>query len=436
MLVLITRANFDEGEPVEPPLPDFETRIDYDVWFEAAIRGRARREDNAAELYEEILARAGSLDAGRMEAVVGAAGAADETNSRKPWDPDDEPAEEAVCRTTLPQLEVYKQAAQKPYFHFESMPWRAGVEPPSTQWKLLDLMAWAGRVSRAAWRIVDDKPDPREFVALAAANLGLARQGERVARFPDATCASRIRRAVYYDLLAGLQHGVLSEPHRQRCLELLRTADSELPSLRSIAYFTLAEQYAQLQARAFGERLPLWQKKPVTWNTTTAAQLGELIAERDAIRAALRSTAEGPAWPITADDYAHTHPHGTVGEVAGACSSVAGYGTLLLPMTRVVLSELEALRRGTRLVFEMFAYRDQHGSLPENLDALTDVPAWCKVDPFGGQSLVYVRSGESFRLYSVAADCIDGGGVHAADWGRRGSGGDYVIWPLAESKPR
>lgn len=436
MLVLITRANFDEGEPVEPPLPDFETRIDYDVWFEAAIRGRARREDNAAELYEEILGRAGSLDAGRMEAVLGASGTLDQTNLRKPWEPDDEPGEEAAYHSTLPLLEAYKQAAQKPYFHFESMRWRAGFDPPATQWKLLDLIAWAGRVSRAAWRVVNDKPDPREFVALAAANLGLARQGERVARFPDATCASRIRRAVYYDLLAGLQHGVLSEPHRQRCLEMLRTVDADLPSLRSIAYFSLAEQYAQLQTRALGERLPLWKKKPVTWSTTTAAHLGEWVAERDAIRAALKSAAEESTWPMTARDYPHFSPLGGSGETTDDRPSVARYATLLLPMIRGFLTEIETLRRGTRLVFEIFAYRDRMGALPERLDALTDVPAWCKGDPFGGQPLVYVRSGESFRLYSVAADCLNSGGVHNPDWGRRGSGGDYVIWPPEESKPR
>lgn len=433
--VMITLGNLNDGDLVEPPPPDFETRIDYDVWAEGSIRGRARPDDNAAEVYEEILTRAGSLDSERLEGMLGGSGA-EKGNLRVPWDPDDEPGVEAVYRTTLPLLEKYKQAAQKPYFHFESMRWRAGVEPPSTQWKLIDLSAWASRVSRAAWRILHNKPDPREFVGLAGANLGLARQGERVARFPDAACASRIRRSVYNDLLAGLRHEILPQADRRRCVELLRTADTELPSLRSIAYFTLAEHYALLQARAFGDGLPLWRKKPVTWGTTTAAQLEELIKDRDEIRAALQAAAEQTTRPMTASEYPYRSPLSGLGEATDERPSVARYATLLLPMTRSFLTEIETLRRGTRLVFEVFAYRDQHGNLPESLDALADVPAWCKIDPFGGKRLVYVRGGESFRLYSVAADCVDGGGVHNSDWGRRGSGGDYVIWPPDEPKTR
>jgi hypothetical protein len=83
----------------------------------------------------------------------------------------------------------------------------------------------------------------------------------------------------------------------------------------------------------------------------------------------------------------------------------------------------EAGRRATLLVAELRAYQQQHGQLPETLEALGGIDA--QIDPFTGQSFHYRRQGGDFVLYSAAGNGADDGGTHDP----RGENGDLLYWP-------
>lgn len=100
-----------------------------------------------------------------------------------------------------------------------------------------------------------------------------------------------------------------------------------------------------------------------------------------------------------------------------------------------------ARRRGHRTVLELFIYRAEHGTFPEKLDALTNLPTEYRTDPFGGRPFVYRPSEAGFTLYSVGYDHDDDGGVHTrVPRANRGPterfisapDGDFVYWPIPE----
>jgi hypothetical protein len=83
----------------------------------------------------------------------------------------------------------------------------------------------------------------------------------------------------------------------------------------------------------------------------------------------------------------------------------------------------ESSRRATALVTNIMAYRQEHGSLPESLDAFGD--RGFLVDPFTNRRFVYRREGDGFKLYSAGPNGADDGGVHDP----RTQTNDLVYWP-------
>ncbi len=72
---------------------------------------------------------------------------------------------------------------------------------------------------------------------------------------------------------------------------------------------------------------------------------------------------------------------------------------------------------GTILSVALRLYRVEHGSYPETLTAL--VPDYLEVlptDPFSGQSFLYSRVGDDFRLYGVGYDKDDDEGAKGLRW--------------------
>jgi hypothetical protein len=93
--------------------------------------------------------------------------------------------------------------------------------------------------------------------------------------------------------------------------------------------------------------------------------------------------------------------------------------------TRKQQAQTEAERRMTHLLFDVLAYRQATGELPDSLDVLPG-GGDLTLDPMTGDSFVYRRTGDEFTLYSVGADGQDDGGNH----NRRGEDGtDLVAWP-------
>jgi len=85
-------------------------------------------------------------------------------------------------------------------------------------------------------------------------------------------------------------------------------------------------------------------------------------------------------------------------------------------------------RRATVLTANIMAYRQQHGSYPDSLDAFGDREF--VVDPFTDQRFVYRRDGDSFVLYSLSENGVDDGGVHDG----RVRENDLRYWPRPEDK--
>lgn len=89
-------------------------------------------------------------------------------------------------------------------------------------------------------------------------------------------------------------------------------------------------------------------------------------------------------------------------------------------------TRLEADRRGTQLVANLMAYKQEHGAFPESLDVFAGRDF--ANDPFTNQRFRYSRTSNGFSLYSNGMNGTDEGGVKGSDGGRDG---DHVIWPRA-----
>lgn len=93
-------------------------------------------------------------------------------------------------------------------------------------------------------------------------------------------------------------------------------------------------------------------------------------------------------------------------------------------------------RRGTWLVLGLRRYRDEHGSWPSSLDAISKyVPAEAFLDPTNGAHFAYASEGDDFRLYSAGPNRIDEGGRARYVEARNHFEDDILIWPLAKPEP-
>jgi hypothetical protein len=94
-----------------------------------------------------------------------------------------------------------------------------------------------------------------------------------------------------------------------------------------------------------------------------------------------------------------------------------------LTRAHLVRTRGEATRRAAVLVASLNAYRQAHGDYPDSLDAFAGREF--ATDPFTGGGFVYRREGDSFRLYSTAANGLDDGGAHDP----KAETGDVLYWP-------
>jgi len=72
--------------------------------------------------------------------------------------------------------------------------------------------------------------------------------------------------------------------------------------------------------------------------------------------------------------------------------------------------------RATRLAMLVDVHRQQHGHLPETLDALdADAVAAIGGDPYNGKPFGYEIVERGFIVYSVGEDLVDGAEEHLGD---------------------
>ena len=89
----------------------------------------------------------------------------------------------------------------------------------------------------------------------------------------------------------------------------------------------------------------------------------------------------------------------------------------------LVHQRAEMQRQGTRLLVNLRAYHQVHGTYPDSLEPFADRDF--VEDPLSGQPFVYRREGDGFVLYSLGAAATDLGGQHD----RRAETGNYRFWP-------
>ncbi|TWT40953.1 hypothetical protein RAS1_36420 [Phycisphaerae bacterium RAS1] len=114
-------------------------------------------------------------------------------------------------------------------------------------------------------------------------------------------------------------------------------------------------------------------------------------------------------------------------------------GPRLNPLLRVLAPSLsraaylnarhDANTRASMLVTNILAYRQQHGRLPDSLDAFAG--RRFVDDPVAGSRFVYhVTEDGRFTLYSMGKDGVDNGGVHDP----KAETNDYLFWPRPTKK--
>ena len=100
-----------------------------------------------------------------------------------------------------------------------------------------------------------------------------------------------------------------------------------------------------------------------------------------------------------------------------------------LTRCRFAQARSRTLQSGTHTLYQVKAFEQANGRLPDSLDELSEGAASHRTDPFSGRDLIYERTEDGFRLYSTGPDGVDGGGAHD---NRCREGGDYVFWPVPE----
>lgn len=94
-----------------------------------------------------------------------------------------------------------------------------------------------------------------------------------------------------------------------------------------------------------------------------------------------------------------------------------------------------AYRRGLRILIGLRKYRDIYGRWPETLEQIESIVVdEALVDPHTQERFVYRTVGDSFKLYSQGQNCVDEGGMRAADFRDSAGADDVAIWPLQTHK--
>lgn len=424
-----------------PPEPDFITPVDYAAWFEKRVRRGEPQSQNAAPFYREILGEpipvTEAIERKTIENWKYGGGPGWNGDGKYPriWSVDERPDWKAAYEARRPMIERYKIESARAYIGFESAdygrtgPLEFGNWADEISWTFR-LTSWAGCVRDHAWQSKDGKLATSEFAALLQANLGLARQLERCGRTLFSLYGIRVRRQVYDDLLELIDQGLLRPAERRRILAITKNADTQLCPLADEFAGQLAEGYAAIQTSAWGDKIQWMPFRPTApLPLVEPKKRAALIAARDELRGFYRGCAAldlQQSRTTLADEIAAVarlfKRAESEGDIEGTVKATVG-GLDLRFRTL-------AVRRATRLVYEIYGFHDLNGRFPSDLDELKGVDAVLKTDPFGGKPFVYVRTSDSFRLYSAGLNCRDDAGVHDQGWGEKAPDSDYIIWPV------
>jgi hypothetical protein len=94
---------------------------------------------------------------------------------------------------------------------------------------------------------------------------------------------------------------------------------------------------------------------------------------------------------------------------------MASEGIYGLDVTGEIIAKAETYRRLARLACRLEEYRIAHGTYPEKLEELPDLPAHLNQEALSEEPLRYQRKGDGYQLYSVGWDQKDDGGAFNND---------------------
>lgn len=427
LCMLLSALLAQTDKPAPPPMPDFKTRVDYAAWMAEPVRGRDKPEQNAAPLYRKLF----KLSDSKVVEALGFAGLRSSSPAvpPAPWDPAEHKDWEEAYQRTRGLITSYREAAARPYILLDDEFAKVSDNPDACLPMLLvphlrPLRACAKGASENAWRRENGGVPVDPFLLACEANLNVARQLARDFIVINQLVAISIQAMVYEDLRHALKHDVFSRAQRPRVIRLLereppildywpRVVNGELASVLDML------QVPKLPTEGVDEAVAQYvRQRP----EDTAGKQAAAEALRDAAVRMIALAAQPPSKQSTADVAAITSHH-----------EIPFVRQFEFSRVWTLMRRCEASRRATRLLYELFVYRDKNQRWPASLDELPKALLESTgIDPFSGERFVYRVDGGEFRLYSVAANGVDDGGKHDKKWGEEAPDSDFVFWPIPE----
>ncbi|MCG3126939.1 MAG: hypothetical protein CHACPFDD_01794 [Phycisphaerae bacterium] len=416
-----------DEKPSPPPMPDFKTRVDYAAWLAKQVRGADGPERNAAPLYEEIFKLGDSKKAVEELGFAGFRTTAQPGVRAAPWDAAEHQDWEAGYQKTRALVKSYREAAARPYVLFEDNVKQISDDPKAclVQFMLPHLppiRACAKGALENAWRLENGAVPVDPFLLACEANLNVARQLSRDPFVISHLVAISIQAITYEDLRLALKHDVFSKAQRPRITRLLDRYANPLSHWRSMIEGELASLLDLLQVPEIPADL---DAEGMFAKSRPSDEPGRKAAASALAAAAVRmiAFAELPAG------------HQKISELAAITNQHEIEFVRMFELSRAfaLLRRGVAAQRGTRLLYEIFIYRDRNGHWPVSLNELPKaVLDNAGTDPISGERFVYRVEGDRFKLYSVAENGVDDGGQHDPKWGDGDSAVDFVFWPIPE----
>ncbi len=446
-----------------PPLPDFETRVDYVAWFEKAAAKRGDQDAYRAyarfmpELVESNVKKeewpefAGMLTTARPAAEADPAAEASLFSGALgpfPWDPKRKQDWEASFRRSRKVLKQFAAASKAgplvaPTGLDASRDDRANRLMFATLRHTGYSAACAGGQLETAWRMEDGKVSAKRFLEAVETNLHLANQLRDALFHGEHQAAHVARHLTYRNIRWALAHEVLKPKEAARLAGALAKLDRQPLDLSKImrgecAIYLDALQYVYGPLTGGGLKLNGNRFREITGQSLGAMNrfgLGARV-ERDpqeaakAIRDGYAAIEELMTPGYTEETYhaikGHTDRINGFNNVTKAMNMAGNYAQLYLNT-----AQCEAHRRGAHLLVELFAHKAKKKAWPKTLKSLKGkgVDA-LKEDVFRDESFVYMLVDGEPVLYSVGPDGKDDGGTHNAE-GVPGT--DLVFWPIPHS---
>lgn len=448
-----------------PPVPSFETRYDYISWYDDRLE--SDDDENTYIALAEFMPGLVDSDAsegdwpkfvGMLTAKtdVGLAVRSDSPDARwpgpSPWNPDRNAAWEVSYKRTKKVLKKYAAAAAKnkvldaPTGLSSSADDKANRLMFIARPHLRHLGDCVDGSLEAAWRLRKEKVSPDKLIAAIQTNLRIADQMRDSLTIAEQLFACVIRERTYANIRWGFAHGVLTPKHAERLVGILKKIDRQPIDVSPLLQGECATWLDAIQYIYGPQTGGGTQMNGNRYSEITGQSMGGF--NRLGIGARIETDPKGAAKAIR-DGFEAMERHMEPGFTAANHENLVTLGNrmaaankltkaLLLgntgawPHAYVVAARCEADRRATRLVVELFAYKNEKGRWPKSLGMLKDKSLKkIKRDVFRNKPFVYILMDEQPFLYSVGQDGQDDGGTHGR-W-ESGAGSDPVFWPVPNS---